>query len=53
MFIDYCNGGDLKSFMEIRQYSIHPDVIQKIMKQIVNAFSDMIFNLIIHRDYNL
>ena len=27
MFLDYCNGGDLKNFMELRRFNVHPDVI--------------------------
>ena len=50
MFMEYCNGGDLKDLMEIKRWSPNCDIIQTIMKQLVQGFNDMISVLVIHRD---
>ena len=31
IFMEYCNGNDLKELMELRQFKIAPETIQKIM----------------------
>ena len=53
MFIEYCNGGDLKDLMEIKKWSLSSEIIQTIMKQLVQGFNDMISVLVIHRDLKL
>ena len=53
MFMEYCNGGDLKDLMEIKRWSLNCDIIQTIMKQLVQGFNDMISVLVIHRDLKL
>jgi serine/threonine protein kinase len=51
--MEHCNGSDLKDIMEMRQYRISPDAVQKIMFQLVNGFNDMMDVLVIHRDLKL
>lgn len=53
MFMEYCNGGDLKDLMEIKRWSLSCEIIQTIMKQLVQGFNDMISVLVIHRDLKL
>ena len=53
MFMDFCNGGDLKELMELKQFLVGPIVIQKIMRMIVEGFNDMMSVLVIHRDLKL
>ena len=53
MFMEYCNGGDLKDLMEIKKWSLSCEIIQTIMKQLVQGFNDMISVLVIHRDLKL
>ena len=31
IFMDYCNGGDLKEFMEIKNQTLSPEIIRRIM----------------------
>ena len=53
MFMEYCNGGDLKDLMEIKRWNLSCEIIQTIMKQLVQGFNDMISVLVIHRDLKL
>lgn len=53
IFMEYCNGSDLKDVMELRNYKISPSTVQKIMNQLVNGFNDMMDVLVIHRDLKL
>jgi len=53
MFMEYCNGGDLKDLMEEKNYRMPPHIIQKIMHMIVCGFDDMMSVLVIHRDLKL
>ena len=53
MFMDFCNGGDLKDLMELKQFKVDPRVIQKIMRMLVQGFNDMMHVLVIHRDLKL
>lgn len=53
IFMEFCNGSDLKDVMETRQWAISPSAIQKIMVQLVNGFNDMMNVLVIHRDLKL
>jgi serine/threonine protein kinase len=53
MFMEYCNGGDLKDLMEIKKWNLGSEIIQTIMKQLVQGFNDMISVLVIHRDLKL
>lgn len=53
IFMEYCNGSDLKDVMELRKYNISPATVQKIMNQLVNGFNDMMDVLVIHRDLKL
>lgn len=32
IFMEFCNGSDLKELMEIRKWDIPPEVIHKIMQ---------------------
>ena len=51
--MEYCNGNDLKEMMELKNFKIAPETIQKIMYQLVNGFNDMFEVLVIHRDLKL
>jgi len=42
IFIEYCNGGDLKELMELKQYKVKPEVIHKIMISLVEGCRDMV-----------
>jgi serine/threonine protein kinase len=53
IFIEYCNGGDMKELMELKNWKIQPDVIQAIMQQVVTGFAAMFEKLVIHRDLKL
>ena len=53
MFMDYCNGGDMKDLMELKHFKVDPKVIQKIMQMLVMGFNDMMAVLVIHRDLKL
>lgn len=53
MFMDYCNGGDMKDLMELKKFVVDPKVIQKIMQMIVMGFNEMMAVLVIHRDLKL
>ena len=53
IFMEYCNGSDLKDVMELRNYKISPTTVQKIMSQLVYGFNDMMDVLVIHRDLKL
>ncbi len=53
IFMEFCNGGDLKDLMEYKGWKLDPQVIQKIMKQLVSGFFDMMQVLVIHRDLKL
>ena len=53
IFIDYCNGGDMKDLMELKRFNVDPKVIHKIMRMLVQGCNDMIAQLVIHRDLKL
>mmetsp|Transcript_4770 Transcript_4770/g.8171 ORF Transcript_4770/g.8171 Transcript_4770/m.8171 type:complete len:267 (+) Transcript_4770:347-1147(+) len=53
IFMEYCNGSDLKEVMELKNYRIDPSTVQKIMYQLVFGFYDMMAVLVIHRDLKL
>jgi len=53
IFMEYCNGNDLKELMEIKAWKIGPEIIQRFMFQLVNGFNDMMNVLVIHRDLKL
>lgn len=53
IFMEYCNGSDLKEIMELKQQKLAPSVIQTIMRQLVTGFNDMMMVLVIHRDLKL
>ena len=53
IFMEFCNGSDLKELMELRSWKVSPSVIQVIMKQLVNGFNDTMNVLVIHRDLKL
>ena len=53
IFMEFCNGSDLKEVMEHKKNSISPQVIQMIMQQLVGGFYDMMTVLVIHRDLKL
>lgn len=53
IFIEYCNGSDLKELMELRDWEINPEVVQKILYMLVNGVYDMMQMLVIHRDLKL
>ena len=53
IFMEFCNGSDLKEVMELKKYKIEPKVIQRIMHQLVHGFFDMMAVLVIHRDLKL
>ena len=53
IFMEYCNGSDLKELMELKRWKVSPQVIQKILFQLVNGFYDMMRELVIHRDLKL
>ena len=45
MFMDYCNGGDLKVLMDLKNFKVDPEVTRKIMYMLVTGFHDMVENL--------
>jgi serine/threonine protein kinase len=53
IFMEYCNGSDLKEVMELKKFRVEPEIIQKIMFQLVHGFFDMMAVLVIHRDLKL
>lgn len=53
MFMDFCNGGDLKDLMELKKFTIEPEVIRRIMYMLITGFHDMVEVLVIHRDLKL
>jgi serine/threonine protein kinase len=53
IFMEYCNGNDLKELMEAKQWNLSPSVIKTIMYQLINGFNDMMSVLVIHRDLKL
>jgi len=53
IFMEFCNGNDLKELMEIKGWKLHPSIVQKIMFQLVTGFNNMMDVLVIHRDLKL
>ena len=53
IFMEFCNGSDLKELMEVRGWKLSPSTVQIIMRQLVNGFNDMMSVLVIHRDLKL
>jgi serine/threonine protein kinase len=53
IFMEFCNGHDLKEIMEMKLWKLDPTIVQKIMQQLVRGFSDMMDVLVIHRDLKL
>lgn len=53
IFMEYCNGSDLKEVMELKGFKIDARIIQRIMHQLVHGFNDMMSVLVIHRDLKL
>ena len=53
IFMEFCNGNDLKELMEMKNWKLPPNIVQKIMYQLVTGFSDMMDVLVIHRDLKL
>ena len=55
--MEYCNGGGLssclKKYKEINHRPFSEEIVQYIMRQIVNAVNFLHFNKIIHRDLKL
>ena len=53
IFMEYCNGSDLKEIMELKSWKVKPQIIQIIIYQLVHGFNDMMKELVIHRDLKL
>jgi len=53
IFMELCNGSDLKEVMELKGNKLPPQIIQTIMHQLVTGFNDMMAVLVIHRDLKL
>jgi serine/threonine protein kinase len=53
IFMEFCNGSDLKEIMEHKKNKLNPAVIHMIMAQLVHGFYDMMAVLVIHRDLKL
>lgn len=53
IFMEFCNGNDLKELMEVKGWKIAPETVQKIMKQLCHGFKDMMDVLVLHRDLKL
>jgi serine/threonine protein kinase len=53
IFMELCNGSDLKEVMELKKYILKPETVQKIMHQLVQGFNDMMSVMVIHRDLKL
>jgi serine/threonine protein kinase len=53
IFMELCNGSDLKEVMELKGNRINPSIVQIIMNQLVTGFNDMMAVLVIHRDLKL
>lgn len=53
MFMDYCNGADLKELMTVKKFKVEAEVVRRIVSQIVQGFHAMVEVLVIHRDLKL
>ena len=53
IILEYCNGGDLKKYMQDNQHPLNEFYIQKIIQQLAPAIEYMHTNNIIHRDLKL
>lgn len=53
IFMELCNGNDLKEVMDLKNNKISPSIVQTIMRQLVTGFNDMMAVLVIHRDLKL
>ena len=53
IFMEMCNGNDLKDLMDCKSWKLQPEVIHKIMCQLVQGVFDMMEVLVIHRDLKL
>ena len=51
--LEYCNGGDLKKYLQDNQHPLNEFYIQKIIQQLAPAIEYMHFNNIIYRDLKL
>ena len=51
--LEYCNGGDLKKYLQDNQHPLNEFYIQKIIQQLAPAIEYMHSNNIIHRDLKL
>lgn len=53
IFMELCNGNDLKEVMDLKNNHLRPSIVQTIMRQLVTGFNDMMAVLVIHRDLKL
>lgn len=53
IFMELCNGNDLKEVMDLKNNKLSPSIVQTIMRQLVTGFNDMMAVLVIHRDLKL
>ena len=53
IFMELCNGNDLKEVMDLKNNHLSPSIVQTIMRQLVTGFNDMMAVLVIHRDLKL
>jgi len=47
--LDYCNGGDLESYLQLKK-QLHEDIVRIMVAQLVDAMHHLYLNKIIHRD---
>jgi serine/threonine protein kinase len=53
IFMEHCNGSDLRDIMNLKDYDVPASIIHTIMQQLIKGFSDMMRVLVIHRDMKL
>jgi len=51
--MENCNGGSLLEFFKLRNWQVEPEAIHKIMRQVVQGFTDYLNELLVHRDLSM
>jgi len=53
IFMEYCNGGDLKELFEAKDWDVPHSIVHRIMRQVAQGFNATVGELIVHRDLKL
>ncbi|CAI2362776.1 unnamed protein product [Moneuplotes crassus] len=53
MFVEFCNGGDLSRFLDLKGGRLSQDLVRKIVKQIASGLCYLNQNKTMHRDLKL